>query len=112
MWKSTCPIALSAGLAGCTLGRAAWPELSVRAMTVLHDRAAVRADDPRGRRVDFALSVQLALNPGARSRQQRELETERDPHFSAEPVTCTDQTLCSWADAAEQSVLAAMGVLP
>jgi hypothetical protein len=52
------------------------------------------------------------LNPGVRDRARGRAELERDPHFSAEPLPCTDETLCSWANAAEQSVLAAMGVLP
>jgi hypothetical protein len=47
-----------------------------------------------------------------RDRARSRAELARDPHFSAEPIPCSDEALCSWADAAEQAVLAAMGVLP
>jgi hypothetical protein len=111
MWKVVCPIVLSAGLLGCT-PRDALPVLSLRGMTVLHDRPSAATLVPHGQRVDYALSLQLAFNPGVRDRRQRDLGLERDVHFSAEPITCSDPVLCSWADAAEQAALAALGVLP
>jgi hypothetical protein len=96
---------LSTSVFGCS-ARGALPELSLRAMTVLHSRAA---DDP-GRRLDFACSVHLAFRPGVREREPDRVYLARDAAFSAEPISCSDQTLCAWADAAEESVLAAMGV--
>jgi hypothetical protein len=111
MWKLSCALASSIGLLGCTL-RGLAPVLSLRAMTVLHDTAAARVMDPHGPRQEFALSAQLTLNPGVRDRARGRAELERDPNFFAEPIPCSDETLCSWANAAEQSVLAAMGVLP
>jgi hypothetical protein len=114
MWKVVPPIVLCTSLLGCTV-RDMLPMLTVRAMTVLHDRAETNTLDAPAHRADFALSVQLALQPGARPRKhsQREVALEdRDAHFSAEPLSCADAELCAWADTAEQSVLAAMGVLP
>jgi hypothetical protein len=126
MWKVVSPLVLSTGMLGCT-ARGALPLLSVRAMTVLHEGAATQAVDQRTHRFDFALSIQIAFNPGVRDRPRaaytdRTFDTERtadidreadtDAHFSAEPITCTDLALCAWADGAEQSILAAMGVLP
>jgi hypothetical protein len=111
MWKLFCAWVSSVGLAGCTL-RGLGPVLSLHAMTVLHDTAAANLSDPHGPRRDFAVSAQLTLNPGVRNRARSRAEFVRDPQFSAEPIACSAETLCRWADAAEQAVLAAMGVLP
>jgi hypothetical protein len=108
MWKLVCPILLSLGPLGCT-PRDALPVLSLRGMTVLHDRAGAPM---RGQRVDYALSLQLAFNPGVRDRRRRASSLEREVQLSAEPLLCNDVALCSWADAAEQAVLAELGVLP
>jgi hypothetical protein len=111
MWKPLCASVSSIGLLGCTL-RGIAPVLSLHAITVLHDTAALRATDPHGPRREFAFSAQLSWNPGIRDRAHSRAELERDLHFSAEPIACADQALCNWADAAEQAVLATLGVLP
>jgi hypothetical protein len=105
MWKVVSPLVFSTSILGCS-ARGALPELSLRAMTVLHARIA---DDP-GHRVDFACSVHLAFRPGVREREPDGAYLARDAAFSAEPIGCSDEAVCAWADAAEESVLAAMGI--
>jgi hypothetical protein len=95
----------------CMIGCAtpgALPELSLRALTVWHQH--VPASEGRG--VDVALMAQVSFAARHPRRQHlaRQPTTQLNPWTQA--VACTDEALCSWASALEQSTLVALGVPP
>jgi hypothetical protein len=82
--------------------------LSLRALTVWH-RHATAAE---GHGVDVALMAQVSFagNHRRRVHSSRLLTTQMNTWNQA--VACTDEALCLWANAAEQSTLVGLGVPP
>jgi hypothetical protein len=98
---------MAVSLAGCSMP-GALPALSLRALTVLHERASVTSP---GHGVDFALALQVSFTAHHR-RPRSFFYLAPKPDAWSEAVACSDEALCLWASAAEQSALVALGVPP
>jgi hypothetical protein len=107
MWNGSSPWLVALFLAGCS-ARGALPALSLRALTVLHERASTTSP---GHGVDFALALQVSFSEHQRRPRSISYLTPK-PGAWNEAVACSDEALCLWASAAEQSALVALGVPP
>jgi len=102
----------SASLAGCATPGAV-PTLAVRALAVLHQHASATApDQERGHGLDLALMLQVSFAARRPRRVRGTAPFETPTSLWSGTVPCTDEALCLWADAAEQSTLVALGVPP
>jgi hypothetical protein len=110
MCKQVSPLLLSTYLAGCAIPPVL-PTLSLRALSVLHERATTTV---HARTLDVALSLQISGQYGRRIRAVPATwnvpATENVASLPGAP--CSDEALCQWESAAEQTALYSLGVAP
>jgi hypothetical protein len=103
--------ALSLGASACT-ARPLLPTLSLHALLVLH-QAALGGDRPERSR-DLGLQAQLSFRPRHKPHPRVRQTSVALPMVM--PLTaasdCQHALLCEWAQLAEESTLAALGVTP